>query len=148
MGRAPAVDIKKKGPVQGGGPKLENSHCKSRGWSKCFRISIPAGVVRVDNSITRFKTFCLQCTTHFNVMATGVEDGSTTQDPPIKTHRGLLNLKKFESSFQASLDEAMANFSADLLDSPVNTRQHELCSKLSRNLSSGRSKQSTRMILI
>ena len=54
---------------------------------------------------------------------TGVEDGSTTQDPAIKTHRGLLNLKKFESSFQASLDEAMANFSADLLDSPVNTRQ-------------------------
>jgi hypothetical protein len=54
---------------------------------------------------------------------TGVEDESTTQDPAIKTHRGLLNLKKFESSFQASLDEAIANFSADLLDSPVNTRQ-------------------------
>jgi hypothetical protein len=53
---------------------------------------------------------------------TGVEDGSTTQDPSIKTHRGLLNLKKFESSFNSSLDEAMSNFSADLLDSPVNTR--------------------------
>jgi hypothetical protein len=54
-----------------------------------------------------------------------VEDGSTTQDPAIKIHRGLLNLKKFESSFQASLDEAMANFSADLLDSLVNTRQQQ-----------------------
>ena len=38
-------------------------------------------------------------------------------------HRELLNLNKFESCFNASLDEAMANFSADLLDSPVNTRQ-------------------------
>jgi hypothetical protein len=53
----------------------------------------------------------------------GVEDRSTTQNPAIKTHKRLLNLKKFESSFKASLDEAMANFSADLLDSPVNTRQ-------------------------
>jgi hypothetical protein len=50
---------------------------------------------------------------------------ASTTHPPIKTHRGLLNLKKFESSFQASLDEAMANFSADLLDSSVNTRQQQ-----------------------
>jgi hypothetical protein len=46
---------------------------------------------------------------------TGLEDGSTTQDPSIMTQRGLLNLKKFESSFKESLDKAMANFSADML---------------------------------
>ena len=63
-------------------------------------------------------------------MSTRVEEGSTTQDPPIKTHRGLLNLKKFESSFQASLDEAMANFSDDFLDSPVNTRQQRAVLKI------------------
>ncbi len=54
---------------------------------------------------------------------TGVEDGSSKQDPAIKTHRDLLSLKKFESSFNASLDEAMANFSGDMLDSPVNKYQ-------------------------
>jgi hypothetical protein len=53
----------------------------------------------------------------------GVEDGLTTQDPAIKIHRGHLNLKKFQSCFNASLDEAMANFSTNLLDSPVNTRE-------------------------
>jgi hypothetical protein len=79
---------------------------------------------------------------------TGVEDGSTMQDPSIKTHRGLLNLKRIESSFNASLDEAMANFSADILDSPVNTRQQRAVLKtLFRNLSSWRSKQSIEMIL-
>jgi hypothetical protein len=66
-------------------------------------------------------------------MSTRVEEGSTTQDPPIKTHRGLLNLKKFESSFQASLDEAMANFSDDFLDSPVNTRQQRAVLKILSN---------------
>ncbi len=54
---------------------------------------------------------------------TGVEDGSTMQDPAIKIHRGHLHLKKFQSCFNASYDEAMANFSTDLLDSPVNTRE-------------------------
>ncbi len=76
-------------------------------------------MVRVDNSIIRYKTLCLHCTKPPNALC--VEDGS--QDPAIKTHRDLLNLKKFESSFNASLDEAMANFSGDMLDSPVNTRQ-------------------------
>ena len=73
------------GHVQGGGPKLENSHCKSQGWSKCFRISITAGVVRVDNSIIRFKTFCLHCTTphtrHVHSRWGGINHaGSSNQD--------------------------------------------------------------------
>ena len=63
-------------------------------------------------------------------MATGVEDGSTTQDPRIKTHRDLLNLKKFETSFEASLHEAMATFAIDLLDSPVNTIQQRAVLKV------------------
>ena len=63
-------------------------------------------------------------------MATRVEDGSTRQDPPIKTHRGLLNLKKFETSFEASLHEAMATFADDLLDSPVNTIQQRAVLKV------------------
>jgi hypothetical protein len=63
-------------------------------------------------------------------MSTRVEDGSTTQDPPIKTHKGLLNLKKFERSFQASLDETMATFAIDLLDSPVNTIQQRAVLKV------------------
>ena len=63
-------------------------------------------------------------------MATGVEDGSTTQDPRIKTHRGLLNLKKFETSFEASLHDAMATFAHDLLDTQVNTIQQRAVLKV------------------
>jgi hypothetical protein len=63
-------------------------------------------------------------------MATAVEDGSTTQDPPGKTHRGLLNLKKFETGFEASLHEAMATFADDMLDSPVNTGQQRAVLKV------------------
>jgi hypothetical protein len=67
-------------------------------------------------------------------MSTRVEDGSlaTTQDPPIKTHRpgGLLNLKKFETGFEASLHEAMATFADDMLDSPVNTGQQRAVLKV------------------
>jgi len=63
-------------------------------------------------------------------MATDVEDGSTTQDPPSKTHRGLLNLKKFETGFEASLHEAMATFADDMLDSPVNTGQQRAVLKV------------------
>jgi hypothetical protein len=63
-------------------------------------------------------------------MASGVEDGSTTQDPPIKSHRGLLNLKKFETGFEASLHEAMATFAPDLLDTPVDTIQQRAVLKV------------------
>ncbi len=57
----------------------------------------------------------------------GVDDGSTKQDPAINANKGLLNLKKFETCFDASL-EIMANYSADLLDGgkPKLCSDHEM----------------------
>jgi hypothetical protein len=107
-------DICHRGQVQGVIPNSGN-HTVKHEWGPLFpRIFKYYGSGPVDNSLNSFKMFCLPCT-KCAMSSSGVQDGSITQDPAISTQKGLLNLKKFETGFNTSLDEAMANLFADLL---------------------------------